>query len=126
MRIRGEVFAQLGDPTTPDTSSQAVAIIGIGLSNKIEGDPGNDYEDPYNHSFSNDWMWWQTIYLGTTDSAGAFQPGTSSARFVLDVRSKRRVDPSDELVMVVVNAAPVVAPGTLGALCVARVLIQET
>jgi len=126
MRIRGEILFELL-PTDPVVDgNNATLYIGIGPQNVIDGTPGNIAEDPYQYSQINDWMWWQACYL----IANTVQPDTNStlaaARYSLDVRSKRRFDFTDELVMMVVNSASVSLPVSAGVVVTGRTLWQES
>jgi len=123
MRIRGELVMTI-DNATPVLGDSASVYLGIGLQDAILGVPGAAFEDPYSQSYGNDWMWWEHHFLYRTvaDSDGV----TATVRVPLDVRSKRRVDESDELVAVFVNSAPSVQPRAIGAILSGRVLVQET
>jgi len=117
LRIRGEVLATLQAPAPIASPLQGQLYIGIGLQN---ANALAEFEDPFTHSFTDDWMWWQPIYLAA--SADARLSTLGSARFILDVRSKRRVDLTDDLVVVAV-AAPSTNPTPVSAVVSGRALI---
>jgi len=123
MRIRGEILVNL-DTATPVLGDSALVYLGIGLQDTSMGLPGSQFENPFNESFSNDWMWWQTTSLYRTATDG--DSTTAVVRYQLDVRSKRRVDETDDLVAVVVNQAPDTQPRAIGLGIFGRVLLQET
>jgi len=130
MRIRGELLV-VQDQAPGVIADQANLYWGIQLSDHNQGDPGNVFENPFTHSFSNDWMWWGAHFLY---NAGPTQVGvensrnsvTGAVRTTFDIRAKRRMDETDDLVLIALNAAPAVQPVDLGAVFTGRILIQET
>jgi len=119
MRIRGEIVVNLAEVA----STQADVWIGIGLVDQINAGTG---EDPFTHSFSDDWMWHQAIFLTQGATPQPRDSVLACARYLLDVRSKRRCDPTDNLIAKIVNAAPATLPGSIGVVVQGRLLLQET
>jgi len=127
MRVRGELICQLSPTDPPVQNNNATLWIGIGPANYIEGNPGNQFEDAYQNSQSNDWMWFQSVYLIHNEGSFAhYNAQTAAYRFNLDIRSKRRFDFTDDLVMVVTNVASVSLPSAAGVAVLGRCLFQET
>lgn len=126
MRIRGELIANVAAVT--DTFTSAGLFWGVGLQDfQVTG----EFENPFSHSFSDDWMWWGGHYFTNIDAstAGLQDPRnavTGAIRLPIDIRSKRRCDPSDDLVAVFVNSPPNLGANDVAAAFLGRVLIQES
>lgn len=124
MRIRGELVATINVPTAP-TQSAVVLFWGIHVVDQLTFSIPASVEDPFNHSFSNDWMWHGTTYLATGNVANDSRNGTlAAARIPFDVRSKRKLDQTD-LLVVSFTSVQTTAPGSIGAAITGRALFQE-
>jgi len=122
MRIRGEVFLTIDVASI--VGDQAAVYFGIQLQDATDGAAGATFENPFDQSFDTGWMWWDFSFLYKRADDG--DSATTTVRHVLDVRSKRRADDSQDLVCVVVNTAPAVQPASIGFVIGGRVLLQES
>lgn len=110
-RVRGEVLVtitSLDDVAPLVAGDQANLYWGVAFQDAVTGAAGADFEDPLEQSYSPVWLWWSNQFLRY--SGDDRDSVTSAVRIPVDIRAKRRVDPSDQLVLVAVNESPANQP----------------
>jgi len=127
LRMRGELLITIAQPLAGPSllpGDQAQLYFGIGPQDTVQGIAGGDFEDPFTKSFTDDWMWWGSTYMLNADevTGSSRNSFTAGARYIMDVKAKRRLDESDDLVAVFVNVAPVQQPVGCAAALSLRVL----
>lgn len=126
MRIRGELFVALTGTISPAVSGALAFGIRVGedqLANVATNPP---VEDPWDDSFTNDWMYWKSIFLQSGAIANDERNSVGSVvRLEVDCKSRRKLDRTDALMAVFRNVGVLTTPqASFGAIFTGRVLLQ--
>lgn len=127
-RIRGEILASLTDADIGTAGASQLLVAGIAVFDDEDQVAGGNPDDPFTNAYKNQWMFHRYIYLWNTVGQQDIRASTTACtRFEVDVRSKRRMQMSETVCLVVSSPPPSSNPpgDTAGLAFTGRMLLRE-